>query len=145
MMAKRYTQIDQETGEEIGSFVAIIRPKQKSFFGRHMTFNQDMFLHIANRLNHEQTRVLMVLFYRLDFENYICIPQSEIAQELGIQQPHVSRALKGLLTEEIITPGPKVGQIKSYKLNPHYGWKGSVTNHNKALKHGLSVIDGGKA
>lgn len=31
-MSKRFTQIDASTGEEVGSFVAVIRPKQNQHF-----------------------------------------------------------------------------------------------------------------
>jgi hypothetical protein len=35
----------------------------------------------------------MVLFEKLDFENWICIQQTEIAETLHMQRPHVSRAI----------------------------------------------------
>ncbi|QBY47014.1 MarR family transcriptional regulator [Arsenophonus nasoniae] len=143
-MAKKYTQIDTDTGEEVGSFVAIIRPKQKSAFERHFTMNQAALLLIANELNHDQMRVLLALLADLDYENYIQVAQIDIAKALRMQKTHVSRAVKNLLEFGIILEGPKIGRSKTYRLNPQFGWKGTVSNHKKALKHGLSVIDGGK-
>ena len=35
---RRITQVDQTTGEELGGFVAVIRPKQKSSFQRHFYY-----------------------------------------------------------------------------------------------------------
>ncbi len=58
---RRITQVDQGTGEELGGFVAVIRPKQKSAFQRHFTMNQAALITIANELNHDQMRVLMAL------------------------------------------------------------------------------------
>lgn len=141
---KRITQIDLETGEDLGGFVAVIRPKQKSSFQRHFTMNQEALLIIANELNHDQMRVLMALLADLDYENYIQIAQIDIAKALKMQKTHVSRAIKNLLEFGIVLEGPKIGRSKTYRLNPQFGWKGTVSNHKKALRNGLSVINGGK-
>ncbi|WP_426578610.1 helix-turn-helix transcriptional regulator (plasmid) [Xenorhabdus stockiae] len=141
---RKVTQVDLETGEDLGGFVAVIRPKQKSSFERHFTMNQAALLLIANELNHEQTRVLMALLADLDYENYIQVAQSDIAGALKMQKTNVSRAIKNLIDFGIILEGPKIGRSKTYRLNPQFGWKGTVSNHRKALKNGLSVIQGGK-
>lgn len=141
---RRITQIDQNTGEELGGFVAVIRPKQKSAFQKHFTMNQTALITIANELNHEQMRVLMALLAELDYENYIQVAQMDIAETLNMQKTNVSRAIKNLLEFEIILEGPKIGRSKTYRLNPKFGWKGTVSNHKKALKNGLSIIQGGR-
>lgn len=142
---RKVTQIDLETGEDLGGFVAVIRPKQKSSFQRHFTMNQAALLTIANELNHDQMRVLMALLADLDYENYIQVAQIDIAEALKMQKTHVSRAIKNLIKFGIIIEGPKIGRSKTYRLNPQFGWKGTVSNHRKVLKNGLSVIQGGKA
>ena len=106
--------------------------------------NQSALLKMAQTLSHEQIKVLFVLFAHLDYENYIQVPQVEIAEQLGMMKQNVNRAMKGLIDFGIIIDGPKIGRSKSYRLNPNYGWKGTVKNHDKALKNGLTVIDGGK-
>lgn len=142
---RRVTQIDLDTGEDLGGFVAVIRPKGKSSFQRHFTMNQAALLTIANELNHDQMRVLMALLADLDYENYIQVAQIDIAEALNMQKTHVSRAIKNLLEFGVIIEGPKIGRSKTYRLNPQFGWKGTITNHRKALKNGLSVITGGKS
>lgn len=107
--------------------------------------NQDALKILANKLNYEQFRVLMMLMADLDYENYIQITQQDIANSLDMQKSNVSRAVKGLLDLQIVLEGPKVGRSKTYRLNEQFGWKGSVSNHKKALKNGLSVINGGRA
>ncbi len=86
---------------------------------------------------------------RLDFENWIHLPQSEIAAMLNMQRSHVSRAMRDLEKVEVILRGPKVGRSITYRINPHFGWKGSAKNHNAALnedlkermkERGLSVV-----
>ncbi|WP_444979177.1 hypothetical protein, partial [Aeromonas hydrophila] len=37
---------------------------------------------------------------------------------------------------------PKVGRSKTYILSRQFGWKGTVSNHKKALRNGLSIIQG---
>ena len=140
---KRFTQVDSSTGEEIGGFVAVVRPKQKSSFERHFTMNQDALLTIAKELKPEQIRVFLTLLVHLDYENFIQVSQVDIMNILGIQKANVSRAIKALIENEIILKGPKIGRSKTYRLNPSYGWKGTVRNHDKALRNGLSVIEGG--
>lgn len=140
---RRLTQVDLETGEDPGGFVAVIRPKQKSSFQRHFTMTQAALITIANELNHDQMRVLMALLADLDYENYILVAQIDIAETLKMQKTHVSRAVKNLIEFGIVIEGPKIGRSKTYRLNPQFGWKGTVSNHKKALKHGLSLIDGG--
>ena len=83
---RRITQVDQGTGEELGGFVAVIRPKQKSAFQRHFTMNQAALITIANELNHDQMRVLMALLAELDYENYIQVAQMDIAEALSMQK-----------------------------------------------------------
>ncbi len=59
-------------------------------------------------------------------------------------ETNVSRAVRALLDVGVIFEGPKVGRSKTYRLNEQFGWKGTVTNHKKALKNGFSVIQGGR-
>ncbi|MEB0775664.1 helix-turn-helix transcriptional regulator, partial [Citrobacter portucalensis] len=126
---RKVTQVDLETGEDLGGFVAVIRPKQKSSFQRHFTMNQAALITIANELNHDQMRVLMALLADLDYENYIQVAQIDIAEALRMQKTHVSRAIKNLIEFGIIIEGPKIGRSKTYRLNPQFGWKGTVSNH----------------
>lgn len=139
----RITQIDERTGEVIGGFVAVIRPKQKSSFERHFTMNQAALEIIATELSHEQTRVLMILLSELDYENYIQVAQVDIGEKLKMQKTNVSRAMKNLMQMDVILEGPRIGRSKTYRLNPQFGWKGTVSNHKKALRQGLSIIKGG--
>jgi len=54
--------------------------------------NQDALLAIASDkelITLESCRVLMVLFGKLDFENWIAVQQKEIADQVDIQMCHV--------------------------------------------------------
>lgn len=99
-----------------------------------MTF-QDSFITIAKdkELTGEIKSVLFFLMGNLEFENYITIKQVAIAKELDMQKTHVSRAMKLLVAKGIILK-VKEGTATGYKLNPHYGWKGKVSNRDIELK-----------
>ena len=53
---------------------------------------QDMFLKMAQdrEITGEVGRVLYYFFGKLDFENYIHVAQTEIAETLDLQKSHVS-------------------------------------------------------
>ncbi len=138
------TQVERSTREELGGFVAVIRPKQKSSFQWHFTRSQAALITIANELNHDQMRVLMALLAELDYENYIQVAQIDVAEALTMQKTKVRRAVKNLIDLGVILDGPKIGRSKTYRLHRQFGWKGTVSNHKKALKNGLSVIQGGR-
>jgi hypothetical protein len=80
------------------------------------------------RMTFEARRVLDFCLSRMGFENHIHIPQEEIARELTMKQPSVSRALRLLVEISILLEGPKIGRSKSYRLNSNYGWKGKIHN-----------------
>lgn len=84
--------------------------------------------------------VLLALFARLDFENYLNVTQQELADATGLNQANVSRALKTLIDAGIIKRGPKAGRIYTYRLNPGYAWRGKTTNLAKARKEHLQLV-----
>lgn len=77
----------------------------------------------------ESLRLLMFLFSKMDFENYVYISQMEIAEELSIARSSVCRAMKLLVEKKVVIISGK-GMNKRYRLNPIYGWKGKIRNMN---------------
>jgi len=135
-MQRRITQVDKNTGEEIGSAVVLVAQKAPSAFekGRFLIVSQNALEEIASaNLGEEALRVFLMLCGVLDFENYIMVSQSEIAQKLNMKRPNVSRAIRRLADEGIIIKGPKVSRYVTYRLNPNVGWKGRGANHRRAL------------
>ena len=138
--------VDFETGEITYALVPI---RQKHLGGFFMAI-QEGFTYLAKlNLTQEQTRVLHFLFGKLDFENWLRISQIEIAKELGMKRPNISRAIKKLCEEGIIHKGPKVGTSWTYRLDPNFGWKGKASKKKaaedairKAKERGWDVIEG---
>ena len=124
-----FRTIDMATGELIEGIPVYVAPKVHLEEGWFMGF-QEAFLELAKDkdMTGEVTRVLLYLFANLGFENYIVLPQRQIAEALKMRKENVSRAIKTLTAKGIIIEGPKLGRTKAYRLNNKYGWKGKAKN-----------------
>jgi predicted transcriptional regulator len=128
--------VNQKTGEKKeGYFVYIAYPKPKITGNRWMMTFQDSLAIIAKdkEINGQTMRVLLLVLSELDFENYINIKQIDIAKELEMQKTHVSTSMRLLVNKGIILK-VKEGTTTGYKLNPHYAWKGKVSNMEAEIK-----------
>lgn len=135
-----HVNVDPGTGE-ILSLTMPYKQIKSNLGGGWMAIYQDAMDYLANeKLNYEEYRVLMKLFAKLDFENYIRITQTKIASELGMQRTNVTRAIKGLLDRDILRKGPKVGGSNTYRLNPMIGHKGRAINKTKKEYEHLKII-----
>ncbi len=121
--------VDKYTGEEHG-FPVIIGRKRNPYGNGWVMNSQDAVIALAKDkdIKGETHRVLWFIVGILDFENWVQLSITEIAQELDLKQPSVSRAMKVLENKEIIFRGPKVGRSYAFMLNPEFGWKGKVKN-----------------
>ena len=136
MERKRVIQIDAKTGEVVDGFVVVVKPKIRNGFTEGW---YAMALGIGKIFAHSELegsdfKVFFLLLTHLDYENRLLINQSSIAREIGMQRQNVQRSIKKLLELGALLEGPKVGQNRSYQLNPEFGWKGSAENHKKALE-----------
>lgn len=140
-MNKVIEQVDAETGEIMKGFVVYIPHKPKMKEKWFMGF-QDQFELFATdpEMTGSSLKVLMYLFSKLDFENFIYYSQSDIAKAISMQRSNVSRAFRFLISKGIILQSPKVGGIKCYRLNPNYGWKGKVRNLDKYNRDHLKLV-----
>jgi DNA-binding Lrp family transcriptional regulator len=121
--------VDKYTGEEFG--FPVIVGRKRNPYGKGWVMNSQEALEIVAKdkdIKGETYRVLFFICARLDFENWVQISVTEIAKELGMHQPDVSKAMKILENKQIILRGPKVGRSYAFMLNPEFGWKGKVTN-----------------
>ena len=122
--------VDLDTGELIKK-LGNSGPNKRTGFQRiygwkYCIMSQDGMMKLATdkELNGEALRVFLFMAGQLDFENFIRIRQSEVAEALGMQNPHVSRALKLLESKKIFQRGPKSGQSYTWRMNPNFGFKG---------------------
>ena len=105
--------------------------KNKDFF---FMFQKSLEL-IANceELNGTDLKVFMFLLSQLDFENYIRVTQKRIAEHTKIKQPNVSTTLIKLVKLNIIEK-VTLDNLKAYRLNPSYAWKGKISSFQKEEK-----------
>ncbi len=119
---KFITLVDEETGKTIGMFPL----KSKNLGKGWIALYQEASIWLSSqRLTGEQYSVMLFLFGKLDFENYLRIGLQEISDRTGIKLPNVSRAMRKLKELNIILEGPPEGKFKTYRLNPYIAHKGS--------------------
>src|SRR6476660_6522039 len=127
-MQRNVRQVDVETGEVLEAGVMVyVQQRPKIREGWMMTF-QDGLVRLAQdrSITGEQWRVLAYLMGRLDFENFIYVPQAEVARALAMQPSHVSRAIAALTSKRVLVRGPMVGRVGTMRLSHGLGWKGRV-------------------
>jgi predicted transcriptional regulator len=127
--------VNRKTGEKKeGYFVYIAYPKPKITGNRWIMAFQDSLEIIAadKDMTGQTLKVMLLLMGNLEFENYISIKQVAIAKKLEMDKSVVSKAMRLLVDKGIILK-VKQGATAGYKLNPHYGWKGKVSNRDKEI------------
>jgi len=129
LIKKNLVQVDAETGEVQDGFALFVATK-RGLKDRHnmMTNSGLLMLAIDADLKLEDLKVLLVYLASMEFENVIDIPQTDIAEVLGMKKQNVYRATKKLVDKNILIEHSKCGRSKTYRLNTAYGWKGKVTS-----------------
>jgi predicted transcriptional regulator len=153
MSKKWIVSVDSDTGEVLEG-VPVWVGRKTAFTGLYgtgfyiMAQSANEILAKDKDLTLEPMRVLHFLMSRLDFENFIQVPQTEICEQLEMKKPNVSKAVKLLVEKGIIIRGPKVGHSSSWRLNPNFGYKGNPKGKVYRMSDGRAafrVVDGGKA
>ena len=145
---KRVMSVDADTGEVFdGAVLGMFFPKRQNGFGTGwVAMAQNAMMELArSNLGAQDMRVLLAVLAKLDFENFLLLTIADLAKEIGMQRPNVSDSIKNLEALGVLTRGPKAGRSSTFRLNPSFGWKGSASNHQKALRDrmkaaGMSVV-----
>ena len=129
---EKFGTINLETGEIIEGVPVYVKAKVKWHEDWLMIMQEALGTLAQDKsFTWEMWRVWSYMISKLGFENWIIVPQKEIAESLNMQKTHVSRAVKSLLDKGMILKGPKVGRTNAYKLNSNYAWKGTINNLSK--------------
>jgi DNA-binding MarR family transcriptional regulator len=142
MRQQPLVQIDPTTGEQLEfTLVAMPAPRARIKEGWFMIF-QDGLTKLAadGTLTARQLRVLMFLMSKLSFENYIHVPNVDIAKGTGIAKTHVSDAVSVLKDKGILLAGPKVGRVVTLRLSDTFGWKGRVRSLQEERKKRMRLV-----
>lgn len=124
-----FETVNRSTGETVEGVPIYVAPKIRWGEDWIMLFQRAYGeLALDKEMTGEIWRVWALMISRLAFENYIVLPQSEIAKTMGLKKQAVHRAIKVLLAKRLILEGPRAGNCASYRLNSAIGWKGKVVN-----------------
>jgi len=134
MSVHRLRSIDETTGEVLEGVAVWVAPRAPTPYRGWYMQSQDAILALAQdkELAGRPTRVLLYLLSRLDYENFLYVPQVDVCEALGLKAPHVSSAIKLLTEKGILIRGPRIGRSFGWRLNPHFGWRGKVRNLHEA-------------
>jgi predicted transcriptional regulator len=124
----RVGQVNLDTGEILeGQIQTVLKPvKVKHFTQDYMIMFLKSFADVAKdkELRGVPTAVLLHIVSQAEMKNWVQLQQQEIAEALGLKQPHVSRALKTLQKKGLIEATAKLGKAKSYRISMTFGWRG---------------------
>lgn len=124
--------VDKNTGEKYHTLTPISPKYKKEWIAM---FQESLELIAADRdLNGYALRVFLALLSKLNFDNYICIPHSDIGKITSIDRAHVTKAIGKLVKKQIIFEQEGIGNTNAYKLNPNIAWKGDVAKFEKESK-----------
>lgn len=134
----RIGHVDLDTGEvmEHATMAIILRRGRNGFGKRWFAMAQDPLADLArngDKIGFQATRVLLLMLGAMKFENEIVLSNGQAAKELGMSPSNVSRATRKLVEMGFLEEGPKLGALRSYRMNPHHAWKGKGAEHGKAL------------
>jgi uncharacterized membrane protein len=117
-----------------------IRRQINEFYEDKIMIFQKMLNKARKELNGTEIKVFLFMLSIMDFENFINIPQKEIAKEVGISERLTREAIKGLKEKGYIEVYKK-GRENYYRINPEIAWKGSEKSHLKVLRSRNPLID----
>jgi DNA-binding transcriptional ArsR family regulator len=143
MVVKRLGTYDPYTGELLDDIQVVIRKKSKSPYGKQwMIVNLNFLAEFAARKDtgFQVLRVFLHLNSQLDFENLVHVSQVAISESLDMHPSDVSRAIKKLVDLGVLIKGPKIGVSNTYRLNPRAGWRGRVSDFDKAIRQAPPVL-----
>lgn len=130
----RLCVVNQKTGElEPVNVFAVPIKHYNAFNGGWLAMSQLALKEIVTneRMKQNDYRVFLSICSHLDYENYLLVPQKEIAEEIGMAPSHFNRSMKKMVEIGILEVGSKVGRSNTYRLSVQVGWKGTAKNHRK--------------
>jgi len=139
LKVKKVRVTDAETGEDIVGGLPVWMPgsRCKPYGDLAMIVSQEGIDAIARckQLKLEHLRVFLAMLADMSHEGYVFITQKRITEKTGIRQSHVAEAIKKLRDLGIVETGkPKIGNVRCYRINPEYSWKGKLYDLAEELK-----------
>jgi DNA-binding MarR family transcriptional regulator len=112
------------------------------------TFFQGMangFLIAAQKgLTQQEYRVLFGCIANMTYGNWIDVPQRIIADEIGVAQSAVGRAMKSLSEKGLLIKGTAPSGRKAYRVNAAIAWMGrtnSKAEYHQVYKNDAALLE----
>lgn len=120
-------------GAEVSVFVKQKRPQVETY----TMFFQAVNGILVKALTPASCKVLLYMISHAQYGNYITKQVDWIAEDLALSKPTTLRAIKQLVSLNIIlkVPNPSDKRQNDYYLNPTQSWKGQVKERDKAMKY----------
>lgn len=123
---QRHVVIDADTDEVVPTLIY----HRKKWKGEHFFMGfQDVFADIAKkRLGSEATDVFLLILGKVDYNNMLLMPQTEIARQLGMKKQNVCRAITTLIDAGVLKVDPRFASKyrRRLLLNREVAWKGKL-------------------
>lgn len=131
--------VDKESGEVLAEGgldgVPIWVPKRQIRAEEFVIVSQQAFRHLSKKgLSGQSWQVLFYLCGWMDFENWLEVPQSEIAKALEISRPQVCNAVKKLIEAELLSWEVIPGKRSKLRLAVELFWRGKLKEQVKAVR-----------
>ena len=125
----RYQAVNEQTGE----VVDLIRREPRGGWSQHVKLFQRMMGQLGRegRIGKEGWRVIAWLLGRLDWDNWLVVPQRELAEALGMSQQNVSRAIRQLCQEGVLLRAASPAPRSTYRLSAEFAYRGSRNGWEK--------------
>lgn len=125
---RKLATVDLETGEVLNGMTVFFHKKSNPYPEGFIMLSQFAASYVAREKDFklETHRVLWAMISHLSWANWTTVSQRELADQLGMKQPNVCKAMKLLETKGIILRGKRIGNVYRWRLNPEFGWKGDT-------------------
>lgn len=126
---KHVESVDPVTGEVFEGVVPVtVRRSTSRPVNPFFLAQQDGFERIAcdPDLSHDARRVLLLMMAHLEYDNAIAITQQQTCELLHLDKSRVSRAVRQLVSKELVWAIGRSGRHLRYKLHSGIGWKGKL-------------------
>ena len=85
----------------------------------------------GRHLSKDGWRVMAYLLGRLDWDNWLVIPQWQIVKALDMHQPNVSRAIRQLCAEGVLMQAAPPAPRTAYRLSADFAYRGQYNGWQK--------------
>ena len=147
------TYYDKDTGEILASvdpeeLVKKLEWKEKRkrskvinmLYGGKVMISQEILKRAVKDLTEGELRVFNYMLGVMEFENWINIPQKEIAKEVGLNPTNINKIIRRLREKGYIEIYKK-GRENYYRIRPEIAWKGTEREHLKVLKRNNPLLE----